>query len=423
MKKIFSFITLILLAANFVHAEDFLHDVVLLSGNDKVIKVTSVGKSPQKKLATANAIKSAIDTYIFYGIEGLKGNETGCAAEDAHSSNPDYFVRLYEEDRYKTFVKSFVELDKPKKDGLGNFHVRVEIEIYRLSLDRDLERNNILPPPPPAPTDPRISIMVVPYRSEGKTFSDILNSDYDLRAAVAKVQDEFRTKNIETVDFEARYNAALRRNQYESESAYSFDAELLRTCGTDVYVTVDVDKRYNASGLSLGLSLKAYETATGRVLASVVQSSGVYRTNDFDKLCIFTIQQLSDKFLKDVHESLTSGGGSDGSSPRKLVTISISIDGASYMTLGDVIGDAGFDISDYLRAWVKKNSEGGVYHLQGKTDVLMVFDSVDIPQYDETGIRQDASDYAASLTRYLRKLGLNASNRIDGQTIYITLSD
>ena len=53
----------------------------------------------------------------------------------------------------------------------------------------------------------------------------------------------------------------------------------------------------------------------------------------------------------------------------------------------------------------------------------MILDNIQIPNKDENGILQDANDFAVRLTRYLKKLGINASNRLDGNTIYLTIED
>lgn len=61
--------------------------------------------------------------------------------------------------------------------------------------------------------------------------------------------------------------------------------------------------------------------------------------------------------------------------------------------------------------------------MQGKTANSIIFDNIQIPIKDEDGMSQDAADFAARLRMYLRKKGINASDRIDGLSIYITISD
>ena len=142
-------------------------------------------------------------------------------------------------------------------------------------------------------------------------------------------------------------------------------------------------------------------------------------TTSFDRLCVGAIHKVSEEFLAEVVESLAKTIDRGTS-----VTLRVGIAEGSYRTLNDEIGNDGlFVISDYIRTWIRKNAVGGVFHQQGKTDLSMILDNIQIPNKDENGILQDANDFAVRLTRYLKKLGINASNRLDGNTIYLTIED
>ena len=220
-----------------------------------------------------------------------------------------------------------------------------------------------------------------------------------------------------TVDFEAKYNAALRSNEFEYENAGSFDDQLIKSSGADIYVSVDIIKRNTGSKGSVSLTLKAYETATGNLLSSKI--SNYSGTTSFDRLCVGAIHKVSEEFLAEVVESLAKTIDRGTS-----VTLRVGIAEGSYRTLNDEVGNDGlFVISDYIRTWIRKNAVGGVFHQQGKTDLSMILDNIQIPNKDENGILQDANDFAVRLTRYLKKLGINASNRLDGNTIYLTIED
>ncbi|MDD2960605.1 MAG: DUF6175 family protein [Muribaculaceae bacterium] len=409
-----------------ITAENFSRDVVLISNNGRTILLKSSATSFEKKQALPLAIKSAFDTYLFAGIEGV-GEGKALLPESARTNNENYFRRLYDESRYKVFVKGEIkDIEKHKKQSDGSYLAIVTIEIYHQTLEKDLISNKIMESEEAKQEkieeiENQIlmpSIMVIPYRKSGETFKTILENDFDKRIAVGKVQDEFREKGITTVDFEAKYNAALRSNEFEVSMADAFDTQLIKNSGADVYVTVDINKSSTTRGSRVGLSLKAYDTATGAVLASKQEAGDYYRTNAFDKLCMFSIKKLSKEFLDDVAGSLANkvkkGSG---------VALRVSIGGTSYKSLDDEVGGSGFGISDYVRSWLRKNAVKGVFHQQGKTDLAIIFDNINIPNKNELGEFQDSTDFAVRLTRYLKKLGVNASNRIDGNTIYITITD
>lgn len=406
--------------------ENYSRDVILQEKKSNTIVVKTTGEHEKKKEAVLMAVKSAFDTYMFAGIAGVNDDQPLIANENARSDNETYFRRLFEEGRYSVFCKNIVESEKPKKNKFTNKYTStVTVEIYNDALYKDLLKSNVIEPKASdiSMKDTRKmmvmpSIMVVPYKNAGATYKGILANDFDRRMAVGKVQDEFRSKGIQTVDLEAKLDAALRSMEYEVDAADSFDSQLLKNSGADVYVTVDLIKDVRVSGSRVALSLKAYDTATGRVLASKQCSSERFNTSAFDKLCIFAVQSVSSAFLKDIGESFANNLAEGAS-----VTLRISMDGASYQSLDDEVGGNDFGISDLVRSWLRQNAVDGMFHMQGKTDTVMILDEVKIPTKNKDGVLQDAGDFASRLKKYMKRNGINASERIDGSTIYITVSD
>ena len=261
------------------------------------------------------------------------------------------------------------------------------------------------------------TIMVVPYKEEGHTFEQILKTDFDKRTAVAKVQEGFDRKGVKTVDFEAKLNATRRALQYESNSAESFDKQLLRNSGSDVYVTVDIYKDIAANGSRVALTLKGYETSTGNILASKQSSSNRFKTSAIDQLCVYAVKDILEDFLKDIGKNFarkTEGGNS--------VVLNVSINGDAIQDMESEVGPDNYPLADLLRLWVKKNAVGGKYHVQGNVAEAMVFDQIQIPNRDKAGNPLDANDFAFNIWEYLRsELNLNCKKRVDGNTIYITI--
>ncbi len=367
------------------------------------------------------AIKSAIDTYLFAGIQGID-DEKPILNESARTEQAYYFTRLYDNNRYTIFTKP-IEEGKPKKNSLGLWEVSVTLLFYKDALDRDLLQNKLRKPKSSEMTSEEISnegvnptIMVVPYKHENETYKEILEYNANKRIAIGKVQEEFSEIGIITVDFEAKYNAALRALEFESMTADAFDAQLIKNSGADIYVSVDIIEQNINSKKHVALSIKAYETSTGNLLAS--KTSNYSGNTTFDRLCVGAIHKISQEFIAGVMDSLAKK-----TTRGTTVSLRIAIDGSSYKTLDDEVGDSDFGISDYIRSWIRKNAVNGQFHQQGKTDVMMILDNVQIPNKTADGELQDANDFAVRLSRFLKKKGINASNRLDGNTIYITIND
>lgn len=381
----------------------------------------STASSSEKKQAIPMAVKSAIDTYLFAGIQGVDDGKP-ILKESDRSTHSYYFDRLYENNRYAVFAKP-TDSPKPKKNALGLWEVTVTVLLYKDALDRDLLQNNMRQPEASEMSAEEVSnnginpsIMVVPYKQDYETYQQILSHDSDKRIAISKVQEEFRSIGVTTVDFEAKYNSALRSNEFEYENASSFDDQLIKSSGADIYVSVDIIKRNTGSKGSVSLTLKAYETATGNLLSS--QISNYSGSTSFDRLCVGAIHKISEEFLAEVVESLAKTINRGTS-----ITLRVGIADGSYRTLNDEIGNDGLVISDYIHIWLRKNAVNGSFRQQGKTNLSMIYDEIQIPNKDENGTLQDANDFAMRLARYLRKLGLSVSNRLDRNTIYITIED
>lgn len=423
MKKLLAAAVIVMSAVCAVSQEHYSRDVIYISETGGVMSLKSTAKSTDKKQAVVMAVKSAIDTYIFAGIAEVNDGKPK-VEESARTAHNDYFRRLYDENRYGVFVKGYSEVGKTKKNSLGLYESTVIVGIYRKALDRDLLSNGIVKPEASEIKVEEIeeqmvmpSIMVVPYKLSEQRYKDILENDFDKRTAVAKVQEDFQEKGLETVDFEAKYNAALRSLEFESEMADAFDVQLIKNSGADVYVTVDIKKSNVYNGSKVSLTLKAHDTSTARVLASELgEFTG--RHSSFDRLCALAIRQVSKSFIGKIKAGFAKKAESGST-----VSLRVSIDGSSYKSLDDAIDGDDFGISDYVRSWLRKNAVGGRFHQQGKTDLAIIFDEIKIPNKNADGDLQDATDFAVRLTRFLKRKGVNASNRLDGSTIYITIKD
>lgn len=421
MNKLVLLFCSILFSVPLTFANNYSRNVTLISDNGSVLTLKSTASSADKKSAVKMAIKSAFDTYLFGGIDGVN-NGNPILQESQRTDNSDYFARLYDDDRYAVFLNGYKEVDKPKKNSLGLYETTVIVGIYYKSLLRDLNNSKVIKPEPTKINDDvqkiMPTIMVVPYKTEYQTYKYVLETDFDKRIAVAKVQEEFDKQNINTIDFEAKYNAVARANQMDAMSSSSFDDQVIRNSGADVYVTVDINKSFGKGTPSVSLTIKAIHNATGKALASEISKVTGYASSEFDNLCALAIQKVSKSFLEEVCDELNK-------IPEQghTAAIYVSVDENSYKTLDDEIGDSGYGISDYIRKWIKTYAENGIYHIQGKTANTIIFDNIQIPTKDEDGLTQDVADFAAKLRIYLRKKGINAIDRVDGHSIYITISD
>ena len=337
----------------------------------------------------------------------------------------DYYLNQFFGSRYSIFVRSYDEQAKAEKQVSGMYKGAVVAEVLVGALIKDMVRNNVMQKPlentTMEETQEQISlpsIMVVPYkRNTSLSYASILSSDFDLRMAVSAVDNGFKQLHVNTISVETRTDQTQRSMQWEASNADSNDRQLLLNSGADVYVIVDLKKDISAAGNRVSLIMSARETATGRTLASRSGWTNRFKTAGLDKLCAYAAQDVLDGFLKDIAvefaKKLTKGN---------TVALRVGLSDSSVYTLNDRVGDNNVSITSLIRNWVRKNSQGGRYHIQGSVAESLIFDTIQMPAHDADGLLLDASTFADNLVFYLDSQGISSAIRIDGNTIYVTIN-
>lgn len=71
---------------------------------------------------------------------------------------------------------------------------------------------------------------------------------------------------------------------------------------------------------------------------------------------------------------------------------------------------------------MEENAFKNNYHMQGYTDVKMLFDDVKIPLKNQaTGTNYQPSRFGMDMRRFFSGLGVTASIDVQGNTIYVTI--
>lgn len=418
MKSLLMFAALVLLGAKSVFAEDYMQVVVLESIDDKIAVFTSGGMAEKKKDAAGNAVRSLFYTLFYMGVDGINDGKPLIT-----NNNEEYIAQFFNS-RYSFYVRKQTELGEPEKSG-KNYKITVRVEIPYKTLINDLKRNKVMEAAEVIgyeeveTLDAMVlpTIIVVPYKQEDESYESILAADYDRRVATSKVQGGFESRNITTIDLQAKIAAIKRRAEYESNSASSNDKELLLTSGADVYVVVDVKKDETTAGTRVSLIMKAYETSSGSILATSDSWTRRFNTSATDVLCSYAVTDNLQPFLDDICKNFTKRAN-NGS----RVVLQFSIAESSMMTMSQPVGTNNYSLSNVIRQWVRKNAHQGKYHLQGVVDESMIFDYVMIPPKDADGLLMDAAQFAFLIESYLKEdEGVSCSSRVDGATIYITI--
>jgi len=260
-------------------------------------------------------------------------------------------------------------------------------------------------------------IMVIPYTKEGEDIRTILESDANKRIALTKIKEGFDSRGFTTVDFVAKLKAAKDNNIFASESQSDIKSQIIQMSGADVYIQSEIIVERGQSGNSIKLILTAYEASTGNSLSNKVGESGRFYTDDFNKLASKAVESCIEDFLNVMQNKFTDIVNNGRS---VIVDVSFSVD--SQIKMSSEIGPEGLPLADQLELWMEKNAFKNNYHIQGTTEMKMIFDDVKIPLKDLlTGNNYNPNKFALELFKFFKNLSLNPSKDIKGNTIYITI--
>lgn len=260
-------------------------------------------------------------------------------------------------------------------------------------------------------------IMVIPFTKEGEDIRTILEEDVNRRIAVTKIKEGFDGRGFTTVDLTAKLKAAKDNNIFTSESQTDIKSQIIQMSGADVYVQAEVSELKTVSGNSATIILTAYEASTGNSLSNKVGESGKFYTDDFGKLASKAVENCVTDFLNVMQTKFT-----DIVFNGKSVIVDISFDANSTYKMSSEFGEDKLPLSDQVELWMEKNAYKNNYHIQGTTDVKMIFDEVRIPLKDQiTNNNYNPNKFALEIFKFFKGIGLQPTKDIKSSTIYITL--
>lgn len=260
-------------------------------------------------------------------------------------------------------------------------------------------------------------IMVIPFTKEGEDIRTILEADVNRRIAVTKIKEAFDSRGFTTVDFTAKLKAAKDNSVFTSENQTDIKSQIIQMSGADIYVQAEVNDQKGQSGSSVTLILTGYEASTGNSLSNKVGESGRFYTDDFGKLASKAVENIAEDFLNVMQNKFT-----DIVNNGKSVIVDISFDTGSQHTMAsENLSTSGLPLADELEEWMGNNSFKNNYHIQGTTDLRMIFDDVRIPLKDVNGNNYNPNKFALEIFKFLKSLSLEVKKDVKGNTIYITI--
>ena len=313
MKKIaFLMMFLLTIAGAASEQQAFEHDAVLVENRSTAFVVRATGYSAEKKKAAENAAMSALDTYLFVGIEGVNGGKP-LLAECAREQKPGYFSRLYDEGRYSVFARVLTEKPKAEKQPDGRFLTTVEVAISFKALQRDIAtsklplygQEQVVEKPAVdalAVEVPRLLILPDLSQQPAESCIAAIERDANVRMAMNSLAAQFTKRGVEVVDYKNAYDSYMLANP--GTDAASAEAAVLGQCATKAVVLVSAGRKsqYGSNGVTIGV--KAVDSATKEIIAREEPSTRLVNTDNIAKLFDFASVRVMAKFIPAMKEAL-----------------------------------------------------------------------------------------------------------------------
>lgn len=260
-------------------------------------------------------------------------------------------------------------------------------------------------------TQPKI--MVIPYVTEGVDIRKTIEGDPNIRLVLSKIRESFDKRNYTTVDFESKLKAQSANNALAQGAQKDLRSMIIQGSGADIYVEAEYILNESASGNSVKIIMKACDVSTGAALANKDAFSGQFYTNDIGRLAGAAVEKVSDEFLSVIQskfDDIVANGRS--------VAVNFTVDGASAVTLQQEFN--GTELADLITDWMASHSFQNNYHVQGSTELELIFDDVRIPLKDDNGRNYNIQMFDRELRQYLRQLGLKVAHTTKNNTLVIT---
>ncbi|MBN9285487.1 MULTISPECIES: DUF6175 family protein [unclassified Flavobacterium] len=264
---------------------------------------------------------------------------------------------------------------------------------------------------------PLPKIMVIPFTKDGEDLRTILDENINSRIAITKIKEGFDTRGYTTVDFVGKLKSAKDNQIFTSDNQNDIKSKIIEMAGCDIYVVAEVDTKSDNAGTSASVIISSYDTSTGNSLSNKVSNSGKFETGDIGRLISKAVDKCMEEFIATINLKFT-----DIIKNGRSILIDFSFAENSIYNMASPIGNDELALSDVLEEWFSSNSFNNNYHIQGTTNLKMIFDDVRIPFKDKNQNNYSPNKFALEIFKYLKEIGLNPSKEIKGSTVYLTIN-
>lgn len=379
-----------------LHAQDYMTDATLVSSADKTVTLQSSGQGDKKKTAELMALKSALYTLLYNGVDGVNDGKPLLLTRDKN-----YEGRLFADNRYTIFIGENERVGRCEKLPTGNYRAKMQLVVFYEAFRRDAMKvaggstSNIIKNTAYQPT-----LTVVPFARSGQNVRTLLERNKMLSHSVSKLTSEFSKNGYRTKDFISMVQNAKNADVTTYGSKNDAVSLMIQNLSTDIVVTAKVEyiPRPKKQG-EVSIELNATEKQTATTLASSTFLSGCYMTTDSVRLADYAISKIQKEFFSTLQtafkEILQSG--------RELsiqMVLDRNIDDWDFDQPSPASGE---DFKAEFENWLMANTKNGMYDMDRSSDKIIVL-RARIPVVDEsTGKAYTISNFRNILFKFLNE--------------------
>lgn len=256
-------------------------------------------------------------------------------------------------------------------------------------------------------------IMVVPYVVEGVDIRQYIESDPNIRIVLSKIRETFDKRGFTTVDFETKLKSQSANNALSQNAQQDLKSMIIQGSGADIYVETEYIYNESDAGNSVKVLMKACDVSTGNSFANKDAFSGLFRTSDVGRLAGAAVEKVADEFLSSLQNKFN-----DIVINGRSIIVVFKVGENSSITLNNEYD--GEELADLLSDWIADHSFHNNYHIQGTTELEMIFDDVRIPLLDSNDRNYNINQFDREIRQYLRTLGIQVMHSTKNNTLIIT---
>jgi hypothetical protein len=269
----------------------------------------------------------------------------------------------------------------------------------------------------------QLTIMIVPFRTEGQEYRTLYDHSKATQYAIDKLKEGFDEKGYQVIDFVTAYDNAVSdhviqgiTNQDDVLSA------IARHANADIMITVDISLQKMDLGNKAVVRLNASDASTNYSYGTkVCEPDNVFSTQDSLALIRRAMEDPGHpavpEFLAKLQNAFTGilqKGRSLkivlGFGKNSMYTFS------SKMPSGDMLSVA-------INNWMKTAAYKNYSQMQSTTNISMIYSDVRVPIKDSQGMNYSPFDFGSKITAFLTSNKLKVDQPfMKSGALYVTIN-